>query len=283
MHGHIAKVYKVLPSLHGVLVVFRDGAYNMEGSTTFARVLARRAHPVFGATTLLPEVGEQGLVVEIEGGMLIWVGSMHYQDGNQIADTAGLDLDIHTSGVVRQTGANGDFEVLHPSGFRMTVSQDGYAMDAPDPTSSGPAAQAGPPAVVISHPSGWEFASDPDGNVSLAGVSSLALSLPNGSSLNVDSSGNLTMAGFASFAFTLPGGGALKVDAKGNMTLDGLESLKLQDGTNRFVMDSILSWLTSHTHSNGNGGAATGAPVQASALTANSVCSPAKITGPQGA
>jgi len=279
---NVAKVYKVLPAKHGVLVAFRDGSYSLDGNTTFVRVLAKRAHPVFGASVLLPEVGEQGIVAELDGGMLVWLGSLHYQDGNQIDPTVGLELDIHTSGVVRQTGENGDFEVLHPSGFRMTVSQDGYAMSAPAKTSSGPTPLAAPPYAVLSHPAGGELSIDPDGNLALAGFASLALSLPNSSSLNVDSSGNLSLAGFQSMTFTLAGGGAVKVDSDGNLTFSEFKSTAFQNGTNRFVMDTILNWLTSHTHSNGNNGAATGAPVQASALTPSSVCSPAKFTGPQG-
>lgn len=306
---HLARVWKVLPERHGVLVVFRDGTFTAEGDATFVRVLAKRAHPVFGASICLPEEGEQGVVAELDGGLLVWLGGVHYREANQVDPTLCQDADIHTSGVIRRTGPNGDFEVLHPSGFRMTISQDGNAMAPLQRTSSGPAALAPNPHATLSHPSGGYVTIDPDGNLDLGGFASLDAELPNGSSVKVDAegnlaaggfqtvdlelpnksslkvdvNGNLTMAGFNSFTFTLPGGGELAVDSSGNLELKGLASINFQNGANRFVMDTILAWLSGHTHSNGNNGANTGAPNQASGLTPAAMCSPAKFTGPQGA
>jgi len=253
----LAQVFKQLPAQGGVLVVFRDASHSVETPTTFCRVLSKRAHPVYGASQDLPEEGELGVVAELAGGFLVWIGGLPYQDANQVDPTVGLAMDIHTSGVIRRTMANGDFETTHPSGLRFTVSQDGEALPDPLHSSKTNAPSVEAPHVNLVHPAGGELHLDPDGN--------------------------LTMQGFKSFTFNLPGGGQLAVDDDGNLVLDGLESVKFQTGSNRFVMDTILAWLSSHTHGNGNNGASTAKPNEASGLTPAAMCSPAKFTGPQGA
>ena len=253
---HLASVYKVLPQKHGVLVSFRDGSYSVETERTFCRVLAARAHPLHGSSVQLPEVGEQGIVAELDGGFLVWMGGIHYQSGNQIDPTPGMDLDIHDSGVIRRTLANGDFEVSHPSGARATVSQDGKAMPAPARTSSGAAPTAPAPHMALSHPAGGE--------------------------LHIDPAGNLTISGFKSVALTSPGGGSIAISAAGALTVGGFSSMTFQKGTAQFVMATILPWLATHTHAVTALGSPTGVPAQAPALTPALVCSPATFLGPVG-
>lgn len=157
MIAGFAVVTKVLPERYGVLVRFSGGmaTYDMgDENSMFVRVLTRRAHPAGGAVVDLPQVGELGLVVDLEDGHQIWMGSIHWEDTNWVDPTINLLMERHTSGVVSQIRKNGDMQLSHPSGLRVTIAEAQGAL--PDLQREGDAAlpPKGPCVVEIEHPSG---------------------------------------------------------------------------------------------------------------------------------
>lgn len=172
---HQARVYETLPARHGVLVVFRDGSYTVDGEHTFVRVLVPRAHNHHGACISLPQPGENGIVAELDGGMMVWMGSFHIQDANQIDPDPGLAMVRTDAGTMRRERLNGDAEWLHPSGLRFTVSLDGKALPTPKRTGNGLAKAADAPHVVLAHPSGGEIRIAPDGAMEIKGFKSIKI------------------------------------------------------------------------------------------------------------
>lgn len=227
MIGHLAQVYQVLPERHGVLIAFRDGAFTPDTERTFCRVLARRAHPKGGSSTELPEVGELGLVAELEGGFLVWVGGIHLlaEDENQIEPEEGARAHRDTAGIVRRSRPNGDAEWLHPSGLRFTVSEDAQALPALQ--RPGNPAQAPVPAVALNHPSGAKVMLSKDGDLTVTG----------------------------------PSGAVVSLTKDGAMSIHDCASVAFQGGAARFVMEAFVEWAKTHTHTGVMaGGASTGAP-----------------------
>ena len=211
---HLARVYQVLPDQHGVLVVFRDGSFSVAGDTTFCRVLAKRAHPLNGSSVLLPEVGEQGIVAELDGGFMVWMGGIHYQTNNQVDPDEGLDLDIHTSGVIRRTTAEGDVEFLHPSGLRVSVAQTLGGLPPPQFVGNANPPSAPIPYVEFDHPSGLNIQIAPDGSISMT--------MPSGSGIDFGSDGSISVSA----------AGDVDVSALGTATISGVPNVVITGSDN---------------------------------------------------
>ena len=173
MIGAFAVVTKQLPDRHGVLVRHPNGAATFDSgddSGSFVRVLARRAHPSGGSEIDLPQEGELGVAMELDDGHLVWFGSIHWQDANQIDPTPNLSMDRHTSGVTVQKRQNGDTQFDHPSGLRITVAAQEGALPAPKRKGSGWTPPKGPCVVEIAHPSGTTISISEGGAVRIEAV-----------------------------------------------------------------------------------------------------------------
>lgn len=170
---YAAVVTEVLPAIPGVRVRFKDLAPSGFAQYDFVRVLATRMSPLGGAAAWLPEVDEMGVVGELEGGYLVWLGSLPFLGENQVDPTPGLAFWKHQSGVVLQVRENGDTELTHPSGLRFTLSRDGEPLPALQASSNPPAQDAVVPILTISHPAGAEVKVDADGHAQVHGFASL--------------------------------------------------------------------------------------------------------------
>ncbi|MBI3131479.1 MAG: hypothetical protein HYZ13_09150 [Acidobacteria bacterium] len=249
MSFHLATVYEVLPEKHGVLVAFRDlsAAYDVGRlESGFVRVAAERAHPTGGAAVRLPEVGELGVVLELDGGFLVWLCSLHWQDHHQIDPDPDLELHRHPSGVLRRIRANGDTEWLHPSGVRVTVSRDGQPLSKPKRKGEGFEPDGTVPHLVMAHPAVGILRLSPEGEIALEHAS--------GGTINVSAEGNLRFQGFASTGF--------------------------EAAAKRFVMEPLLDWLKAHTHASAAPGSPTSTPLQAGDLRPDTHCTPDTFKGP---
>lgn len=183
MIGHLATVHSHVidpeTGAYGLNVVFRDGVvtgYSPEGMGTFARVLVDDAHPLHGSEQRLPRPGTLGVVMELQGGFLIWAGAIHQREANQVDPDPGLEARRHESGIVRQLRADGRAQWSHPSGLRITVSPDGKALPELRRKGSGipaPEAARKPQAVEIEHPSGLLARISPEGDLVVTGAKTL--------------------------------------------------------------------------------------------------------------
>lgn len=171
---YAAVVTEVMPAIPGLRVRFKDLAPSGFAQYDFVRILATRSSPTGGASGWLPEVDELGVVGELEGGYLVWLGSLPYLDKNQVDPTPGLAFWKHQSGVVLQVRENGDTELSHPSGLKFTLSRDGAPLPALQASSQPPAADAVAPVLTIAFPSGAEVKVDADGNAVLHQFASMA-------------------------------------------------------------------------------------------------------------
>jgi hypothetical protein len=218
MIGMMATVSKVLPDRHGVLVTLNNGVGSIDTGDTdghFVRVLARRAHPNRGAEIMLPEVGELGLVLELNDLHQFWVGSIHWQGNNQVDGTEELTMLRHGSGVLHQTRQNGDVQFDHPSGLRVTVAAVQGALEA--------------------------LGRHGDAGVEPGkGDCDLELEHPSGLKIHVDKDGALTT--------TFPAGGSFAVDKDGALVAQGFASMALQDANARFCMEALFDWAKTHQH-----------------------------------
>jgi len=161
----VAEVVEVVPEQGGVRVRFKDLVHSGFGSYDFVRVLQTRMSEKNGACLWLPEVGEFGVVGCLEGGYYIWLGSLPYLNKNQVDPADGIYYMRHQSGIVVQIRKSGDFEVSHPSGFRITVSKEAGALPELEATSDTEClGDTGPPVLEINHPSGAIVSLDADGN-----------------------------------------------------------------------------------------------------------------------
>jgi hypothetical protein len=172
--GGLAIVRKVLPERHGVLVSFNSGVqstYTGDDAGHFVRVLARRAHPNGGAEVCLPEVGELGFVIEMDDLHHIWMGSLHWQGDNQVDPTPMLEASRHTSGIQVQRRGNGDMQLDHPSGLRITLAGQSGALPSLERTGApGWQPPKGPCVMEIEHPSGTTITVTEGGSVKVKGV-----------------------------------------------------------------------------------------------------------------
>jgi hypothetical protein len=164
-----AVVTKVLPEVAGVRVRFRDLVPSGFGMNDYALVLNARMSSKGGASLWLPEVEEHGLVAQLTGGIYVWLGSLPFLDKNQVDPTPNIAYMRHASGVTAQVRDNGDFEILHPSGFRITVSASGGAMPALQRSAQVDSHGGASPKLIISHPSGALFSIDQGGDVKVEG------------------------------------------------------------------------------------------------------------------
>lgn len=246
-----AIVTQVLPERHGVLVSFRDGAYFPQDGARFVRVLASRGHASGGASIRLPQVGELGVVAEVDELLSVWLGSLHWQDANQVDAEPFLDAFMHESGVRWHVHRNGDLQVDHPSGacFRI-VEEGGDKQGGPLPRPHGSnvpsEAVTAAPWVVLDHPTTGTLKMHPDGTLEVAHKS--------GGSISVDPAGHLVIHGFASQTF--------------------------QDGTKRFCMEDFFTWAKTHTHTGVQAGS--GVSGQPSSPPPGSSLSPSNFLGPNG-
>ena len=246
MIGHLAIVYEQLPARHGVNVVFRDGTSSYDTGIhdpVFCRVGARRAHNVYGTDNELPKEGELGCVLELDGGFLLWVCSLDFQDSNQI-DPDVMAMRRFDSGTLKRMWVNGDQEYLHPSGLRLTISKDGKAFPEPKRKGTPKAFTAAVPTVQLDHPTMGTLTLNADGSVLL-----------NHSS-----------------------GGTLTITKDGEMRFENWAKMLFQTALKRFVMEPLYDWAKTHTHSGVQSGGATSGPPQVPPPT-NSL-SPDTFKGP---
>lgn len=172
----LAEVYEVIPDplRPGVKVVFEDLVRAGENAYEFVRVLQSRMSPKGGASLWLPEVGELGAVGLTGGGYYIWLGSLPYLNENQVDSTPGIYYLKHQSGTTIQIRPNGDTEVCHPSGGRITLGQAAGALEKLQNTSKPvTTGNTSAPYLQISHPSGALIQIDQSGNGVLSGFASL--------------------------------------------------------------------------------------------------------------
>lgn len=260
MIGHTAQVFEVIKERHGVLVVFRDGAYNANNERTFCRVLAKRAHPKYGSSSTLPEVGELGVVLELDGGFLIWIGSLHYQADNQVEPELGATVERSSSGLISRSRPNADAQWSHPSGLRVTVSEDG--LELPELKSPGYARAAKVPAVVVAHPSGVTVTISKEGNVSLVGCQAITVQ---GESVEIDtgpvdidaqSFDLLTSGPIAEKGTVVSLEGTTSMGLKGPaMVIEGGSTMQLNSpalsfryGSTTLTLANLISWCKNHVH-----------------------------------
>jgi hypothetical protein len=170
---YAAIVREVMTDPPGVRVQFKDLVRSGFAQYDFARVMVPKMAPLGGASSWLPEVGEFGIVAELDGGYYVWLGALPFMDKNQSDPTPGIAYLKHQSGVVLQVRQNGDFEVAHPSGLRLTVSRDGAALPALQASSNPPVGDTVVPILSLVHPSGAEVKVDADGHGLVHGFASL--------------------------------------------------------------------------------------------------------------
>lgn len=164
---YIAEVVEVLEDYPGVRVRFRDLVRSGYAAEDFVRVLCPRMSRNGGASGWLPVKGELGYVAQLNGGAYLWLGSAPMLDGHQFDLTPGLAFLRHDSGLTIQIRENGDFEVAHPSGARLTISKEDGPLPELKATSSPTTGDTEPPVVRLDHPSGASFAISKTGGVSL--------------------------------------------------------------------------------------------------------------------
>lgn len=247
MIGAFAVVTQEIPERHGVLVKFANASSSIDTgdeSGAFVRVLARRAHPAGGSEIDLPQVGELGVVLELTDGHQVWIGSIHWQDLNQIDPSTWLQLRRHTSGVAHQTRRNGDMQLDHPSGLRITIAEAKGALAALQRKGNATLPPKGPVDIEVDHPSGLNIHIDNDGALACA----------------------------------FPAGGGVTIDKDGNFSAAGFSTMSLQDANARFCMEALFDYVKTHTHSgvttgSGNSGAPSAPPPE------NSL-SPSTFKGP---
>ena len=193
-----ATVIKVLPKVGGVRVRFRDLVPSGVGVNDFVRVLQRRMSKGGGATLDLPEEGEHGIVGMMAGGTYVWLGSTPLLDGNQVDPTPGLAFYRHRSGLTVQARDNGDFELLHPSGCRLTLGVSAGPLPALQKTSRTYPTGGETPILEIAHPSGTTLTIDASGKVKVTGISDLELDAAgtlSETAANIVLTGNATLNG----------------------------------------------------------------------------------------
>lgn len=223
-----ATITKVLPEKHGVLVVFRNGVEVFDvGSGTaevFVRVLARRAHASGGASIDLPEVGEVGLVAEVEPGLRVWMGSLYLEDQHQVDPRPGIAAWRHTSGAQLLVTKDGDAQFFHPSGFTITLSRDGSPLDelagTVDPDLRSFCDGDLQPHLRIWHHNGFHLHLDPAGNLlgevpgTLTAKVVGAVSLDAGATLDAKVAGDVALDAGAKLSAVVAGDAFLDLKAK---------------------------------------------------------------------
>ena len=259
-----AVVTKVLPERHGVLVSFRNGVefhenVGNDSDLRFVRVLERRAHNFGGATVCLPQVGELGLVLDVDPSLAVWIGSIPWEKANQMDPRPGIEAWRHASGVQLLVLDNGDTQFWHPTGVGFTVSRSGETIPEmagsmpPERLQYADADQS--PHVFMQHPSGFSLRVNPAG--------ALTVSAPESVSIQSDKDVNLTAGGKLVASVT----GDASLTVKGDATLKAAKIIL--DGpvectsTLKVTADATIgtkSFLT-HLHTCATPGSPTSPPV----------------------
>jgi len=229
---NLAVVSQVLPERHGVLVAYRNGVEHhanvgSDDALSFVRVLERRAHGYGGATISLPEVGELGLVLDVDPGTSIWIGSLPWEKANQMDPRPGLAGWRHASGVQVIVLEDGSTQFWHPSGVGLTVSGDGVPVDEiagtipMDQLKSADATFAAH--VLLSHPSGFSLHIDPAGALEIDSPDAVTVLVGTDLVAEVDGTatlhvvGDVVVTGDANVTATIKGD--LQATVDGNATL----------------------------------------------------------------
>lgn len=176
---------------YGVNVVFQDGvatSFSPDTPGTFVRVGQHRAHSQHGSDLGLPRPGELGVVLEMFGGLHVWLCSLNWMDLNQVDPDPGLWMRRHDSGVVSQTRADGRTQWSHPSGLRLTVSPDGAALPELQRKGDGvqpPEEAQAVPCLELEHPSGLKVHVSKEGDVAVTKAKTLVAQVDGAASLDV--------------------------------------------------------------------------------------------------
>jgi hypothetical protein len=167
-------VIDVLPKKCGVQVQFMDLVEAGSSANDFVRVLQPRMSKGGGAALWLPEIGDLGMVGVDFQGYYVWIGSLPYQDVNQVDSTKDICYLRHQSGCVLQIRPNGDTEILHSSGSRFTIGKNSGALPVLQASSQpGKIGDTEAPNIEISHSSGASIKIDNDGAVTISGCASV--------------------------------------------------------------------------------------------------------------
>lgn len=273
---NLATVYEQVPAQHGVRVVWRNLQFQgsadkgSQGESNFVRVGASRAHPTDGSVTNLPSIGELGLVATIDEEVSVWICSLHWQDNNSIVP--GQTFWRHDSGMTIQANEGGESQIDFPGGvcLRSTI------LDAPLVVPTGPNVKdpgAGATTyLALEHPSGLTININPNGDIAINRAGAVAvtavypISMTGFGTFNITTlpiTSNPTQAQDWPGNFTQPvidinvnSGGKLNltstgdtvVNAGGNLNLNATGTVNLQGGASRFIMEGVVTWLTTHTH-----------------------------------
>jgi len=251
-----ALVTEVLPKVAGIRVRFRDLVPSGFGANDYVRVLCRRMSPQGGADLELPEVGEHGVVGQMNGGTCVWLGASPFLNKNQVDPTPGISYHRHRSGVVSQVRDTGEFEIAHPSGLRITASIGGGPLPALQATSAPMNTVGQVPTLNISSPAGASVSIDPAGNVVVTTGGTLTI---NGGTIALDAATLLSLLSAAGITIT---GAAIALD--GAVTLNGVplvmpdvpepsDLMPLQDATPGAIGVSNKWARADHVHPLGTG------------------------------
>ena len=212
-----AKVVEVLPDKGGVRVQFTDLVYSGAAQNDFVRVLQSRMSLRGGASCWLPEMGELGIVAQTAGGNLFWLGSIPFQDGSQIDPTPGISFTRHQSGLTLQSRENGDCELLHPSGMRITMSSETGPLP-PLLRTTIPIVQGGPiPGLEVDHPSGFSLRLGTEGDFSIT--------FPSGSGIDFNADGSIAITGAGDI--DVSGMGTATFSGSPDVVISGADTVKV--------------------------------------------------------
>ena len=227
--ANLAVVHTVLPERHGVLVTYRSGVSFTQSDTgdRFVRVLAPRAHAVGGSSVSLPEIGELGVVLDIDEEISVWIGSLHWMLGNQAEPSEDLWSWRHQSGVSMQVRGRGDMQLDHPSGLRVRfASEDAPLPEVKNSTSPGAIIQD-VVFVEVYHPSGAYLTISEIGEVNLFSPENIAIQTDKDLSVKVtgnmtsDVTGNLTSTVAGNATSTVSGDLSASVTGKATVSVGG--------------------------------------------------------------
>lgn len=258
-------VVQVFPELHGVNVVFPDGVSYPQGQTeTFVRVLSRRAHPQGGAEVCLPQIGELGLVLQVDDDLAVWLGGIHPREESQVPTEEFLSYSRHESGYRHHVHANGDLQVETPHGVVLRITKGADALPRPQGTAKPIEVQFDPPWMEISHPKAGKVTANPDGDI--------VVDHPGAGKLSLLADGTLKLEHSS--------GGLLQADSGGTLEASGWSEVAFQTAEARFCMEDFWTWAKTHTHAGVMpGGATTAIPVTP---PPDSGLSPTTFKGPKG-
>ncbi|HWQ07803.1 MAG TPA: hypothetical protein VN436_01800 [Holophaga sp.] len=259
---NLAIVTKVLPAKHGVLVSYRNAVEHLQGTDdgsdvqSFVRVLERRAHSYGGSTLNLPEVGEMGLVAMVEPGLSVWMGSLPWEDTNQMDSRSGLAAWHHSSGTEVLCTEAGDMQLTHPSGFRITIAAlDGGAipvLQGTSPADKVRGAGGDDPHMVIYHPSGWTAHLDDEGNLKIDSPASVEINVALNSAVTIGGTslvhvvGDVTLQADSNVVATVAKNASLTVDGTADIHVVGDTTIQADANVNATVASNMTASIGSN-------------------------------------